>query len=70
METSQVITLPLKAKLDNFTYDSDFQILTLNDLKTTGKYTTEFSKSFEKYHYHRQNGYVYMDVKNVYSKRV
>ena len=61
LETSQVLTLPLKAKLDNFTYDSDFQILTLNDLKTTGKYTTEFSKSFEKYHYHRQMAmYIWM----------
>ena len=61
----------LKAKLDNFTVDHECQIMTLNDLKTTGKPVPFFmggmakresgerewyDGSFQKYHYARQMG--------------
>lgn len=48
--------LHLKAKLDSFTIDFDNNTVVLNDLKTTGHYTTEFPNSWEKYHYYRQAG--------------
>lgn len=51
--TNSVI-LPLKAKLDNFTVDFDLESVVLNDLKTTGKWLTEFAGSFKKFHYSRQ----------------
>ena len=46
--------LSLKAKIDNFTFDSEANIVTLNDLKTTGHDISEFKNSFFKYHYYRQ----------------
>lgn len=50
------LILSLKAKLDNFTVDYETDTIILNDLKTTGKYTTKFTESFYKYHYYRQMG--------------
>ncbi len=46
--------LPLKAKLDNFSIDVDTCTITLNDLKTTGHWLTDFGDSFIKYRYNRQ----------------
>ena len=48
--------LKLKAKLDNYTICPDENLITLNDLKTTGHYLTRFSESWEQYHYYRQMG--------------
>ena len=48
--------LKIKAKLDNFTIDKESNLVVLNDLKTTGHYTTDFKDSFYKYHYYRQMG--------------
>lgn len=53
---SKEIILKLKAKLDNFTISEEDNIVTLNDLKTTGHLTTEFKNSWNKYHYYRQAG--------------
>ena len=53
---SKDLVLSLKAKLDNFTVDYEMNEVVLNDLKTTGKYTTKFVESFYKYHYYRQMG--------------
>ena len=51
----KTVVLPLKAKLDNFTADLETNTLTLNDLKTTGHWLTDFkTDSFVKYHYARQ----------------
>ena len=51
-DTGEVVDLPFKAKLDNFTIvDGD---IVLNDLKTTGHLLQDFPDSFEKYHYYRQ----------------
>lgn len=60
--------IKMKAKLDNFTLDHELGVLTLNDLKTTGKPAAYFmgnlvnmpdgevwmNGSFQKYHYYRQ----------------
>lgn len=64
------VILKIKGKLDNFTIDHDNQIITLNDLKTTGKPVAYFmgnfvkvenqdekvwyDGSFQKFHYFRQ----------------
>ena len=52
----KTLILKLKAKLDNFTIEKDNDIVTLNDLKTTGHYLTQFEESWERYHYYRQMG--------------
>jgi hypothetical protein len=46
--------LHLKSKLDNFSIDKEENTITVNDLKTTGKYITEFDKAVDKYHYYRE----------------
>jgi len=67
-----VVRLKIKAKLDNFTADHELKVLTLNDLKTTGKPLSFFmgnyvklegldkkvwyDGSFQTYHYGRQMG--------------
>ncbi len=51
------ITLSMKAKIDNWTIDYDNKILTLNDLKTTGKPINQFAGyTFENVNY---NGEAY-----------
>lgn len=42
----KVITLPFKAKLDNYSIDPDIKEVVLNDLKTTGKYVSYFMGNF------------------------
>lgn len=64
-------TIKVKAKLDNFTVDYENKVITLNDVKSTGRYASYFMGnsitredgervwipgSFEKYHYYRQCG--------------
>lgn len=60
--------LSLKAKLDNYYYDEESNILVLNDLKTTGHDVNDFVNSFYKFHYFRQFGFyawlLYLDYKN------
>lgn len=51
-ETGQVVELPFKAKLDNFTITDGAVVL--NDLKTTGHLLQDFPESFNKFHYYRQ----------------
>lgn len=50
--------IPFKLKIDNWTIDPENKILTLNDLKTSGKQVKYFMHeeygSFTKYHYARQ----------------
>lgn len=54
------VTLPFKLKVDNWTIDYDNKVITLNDLKTTGKPVNWFMNpeygSMNKYHYYRQMG--------------
>lgn len=44
----------IKAKLDNYTVDSESNYVVVNDLKTIGKPVSEFKNNFEKFHYHRE----------------
>lgn len=51
------VVLPFKMKADNWTIDADSKIITLNDLKTTGKSVQCFMRedgSFNHYDYSRQ----------------
>ena len=48
--------LHFKGKLDNFVILPDINQIYVNDLKSTGKYITDFQNSFNKYHYFRQIG--------------
>jgi len=66
MDMEYTVTLPegeksgilhLKSKLDNFTIDNENNAITVNDVKTTGKYVTEFaSGAFNFFHYYRELG--------------
>lgn len=65
-EDGKIIELPLKGKLDNFTVVDD--VITLNDLKTTGHFISDFEgKSFFKYHYYRQMA-MYLWMLGVYNQ--
>ena len=61
------VILPLKAKIDNWTLDFESGILTLNDLKTTGKELSHFNDSFRDFHYGRQVA-MYLWMLNEYCK--
>lgn len=53
------VTIPFKLKIDNWTIDFDNKVVTLNDLKTSGKFVSTFMDpdgSLEHYHYYRQFG--------------
>lgn len=50
----RTFVLKLKSKLDNFSLDLESSIITVNDLKTTGRPITEFENAINKYHYHRE----------------
>lgn len=66
MDVEYTVTLPegqktgilhLKSKLDNYTIDGENNTITVNDVKTTGKYVTEFgSGAFNFFHYYRELG--------------
>lgn len=44
----------IKAKLDNYTVDTETNSVVVNDLKTIGKLVSEFGNNFERFHYHRE----------------
>lgn len=46
--------LKIKAKLDNYTIDSETNTITVNDVKTIGKIVSEFPNNFDKFHYYRE----------------
>lgn len=46
--------LKLKAKLDNFTIDTESNSICVNDLKTIGNYVNKFPRNAEIYHYTRE----------------
>lgn len=50
----RTFVLKLKSKLDNYSIDTESCIITVNDLKTTGRPITEFENAINKYHYHRE----------------
>lgn len=46
--------LKLKAKLDNYTIDTETNTIVVNDVKTIGKIVSEFTNNFERFHYYRE----------------
>lgn len=46
--------LHIKAKLDNFTIDTETNSVVVNDVKTIGKVVSEFNNNFTKFHYNRE----------------
>ena len=61
------VVLHFKGKLDNFVLLHDINQIYVNDLKSTGKYITDFHYSFDKYHYFRQIG-IYSYLVNLLAK--
>lgn len=56
IEGKEPFILKLKSKLDNFTIDKENNVITVNDVKTTGKMTTVFHEAIDKFHYFREMG--------------
>lgn len=51
----------LKAKLDNYTIDTETNTITVNDVKTIGKIVSEMDNNIKKYHYSREFAmYIYL----------
>ena len=46
--------LHLKAKLDNFTIDTEQDIITVNDVKTISKVVSAIDDNINRYHYSRE----------------
>ena len=56
-EEEKTGVLHLKSKLDHFSIDKESNTITVNDVKTTGKYVTEFANgAFNFFHYYRELG--------------
>ena len=54
MPNGAEVILHLKAKLDNYTIDTESNIIKINDVKTHGQMLNTFDISKVKYHYHRE----------------
>jgi hypothetical protein len=54
MPNGSEVILHLKAKLDNYTIDSESNIIKINDVKTHGQMLNTFDTAKVKYHYHRE----------------
>ena len=53
--------LRLKSKLDNYTIDTENNIICVNDVKTIGKMLSEADNNINRFHYHRELGmYIYL----------
>lgn len=46
--------LKLKSKLDNYTIDTESNIITVNDVKTIGKIVSEMDSNIKRFHYNRE----------------
>ena len=56
----------LKGIIDNYTYDPDNQVVTINDFKTTGKTISEFRETVEYYKYWMQAAMYYKLIQAKY----
>ena len=54
MPNGSEVILHLKAKLDNYTIDTESNIIKVNDVKTHGQMLSTFDESKVKYHYYRE----------------
>lgn len=48
--------LRLKSKIDNYTIDLETNTITVNDVKTIGKFVNEIDSNIDKFHYSRELG--------------
>ena len=54
MPNKESFILSLKAKLDNYTIDKEYNVITVNDIKTIGKIVSEMQNNINKFHYNRE----------------
>lgn len=54
MPNGKEVILHLKAKLDNYTIDTEANIIKVNDVKTHGQMLNTFDEAKVKYHYYRE----------------
>jgi hypothetical protein len=53
--------LRLKSKIDNYTIDFETNTITVNDVKSIGKFVNEIDNNIDKFHYNRELGmYIYL----------
>jgi hypothetical protein len=61
VDDNEPFILRLKSKLDNYTIDKENNVITVNDVKTTGKLVNEFDNAVLNFHYYRELGmYTYL----------
>lgn len=53
-EEGKKFILKLKSKLDNFTIDTENNVICVNDVKTIGKIVSEMNSNIERFHYNRE----------------
>lgn len=63
------VILHLKAKLDNYTIDTESNIIKVNDVKTHGQMLNTFDTAKFKWHYHREIA-LYMYLLNLVAKKM
>jgi hypothetical protein len=59
LEAETKFSFGLKGIIDNYTYDPETKVVTINDFKTTGKTISEFRESVEYYKYWMQAAMYY-----------
>jgi hypothetical protein len=69
MPNGKEVILHLKAKLDNFTIDTESNIIKINDVKTHGQMLNTFDEAKVKYHYNREIA-MYMYLLGLIAKHV
>lgn len=68
MPNGKEVILHLKAKLDNYTIDSESNVIKVNDLKTHGQMLNTFDTAKVKYHYNREIAF-YMYLLSLIAKK-
>ena len=69
MPDGKEVILHLKAKLDNYTIDTESNIIKINDVKTHGQMLNTFDEAKVKYHYNREIA-MYMYLLGLIAKHV
>lgn len=68
MPNGEELILHLKSKLDNYTIDTESNVITVNDVKTHGQILSTFAESKVKYFYHREIA-MYMYLLNLIASK-
>ncbi len=68
MPNGKEIILHLKAKLDNYTIDTETETITVNDVKTHGQMLNTFDDAKVRYHYNREIAF-YLYLLNLCAKQ-